>query len=112
MSHDIEKTTLSSFPRSYWLAHPVPQFTSLTEHTETEVAVIGGGIVGVMTAYLLAKAGKSVVLVEAKDLLSGTTGYTTAKITAQHGLIYDALIRTFDEETARLYYDAIWKAAG
>lgn len=106
MSHDIEKTTLSSFPRSYWLAHPVPQFTSLTEHTETEVAVIGGGIVGVMTAYLLAKAGKSVVLVEAKDLLSGTTGHTTAKITAQHGLIYDALIRTFDEETARLYYDA------
>lgn len=59
-----------------------------------------------MTAYLLAKAGVKVVLIEGKELLNGVTGHTTAKISAQHGLLYDELMNTFGKDDARLYFDA------
>ena len=98
--------SISNFPKSYWLTHPVPLFPKLTEDSSTEVAVIGGGITGILTAYLLAKAGRQVTLVEAQNLVSGVTGNTTAKITAQHSLIYHQLVKIHGEEKARLYYEA------
>nr|WP_308808323.1 FAD-dependent oxidoreductase [Halobacillus andaensis] len=52
------------------------------------------------------KEGYNVVLLEAGRVMEGTTGYTTAKITSQHGLIYDQLIRTIGEAKARHYYQA------
>ena len=97
---------LTQFPQSLWLKQSVPSYPSLTENKTAEVGVIGGGIVGIITAYLLAKAGKKVTLIEARDILSGVTGNTTAKISAQHGLIYNELINTFGEKKARLYYEA------
>ncbi|WP_165999445.1 FAD-dependent oxidoreductase [Bacillus sp. Cs-700] len=78
----------------------------LTESISTDVVVVGGGITGITTAYLLSKVGKKVVLLEANQLLNGTTGHTTAKITAQHDLIYDELFNHFGKEKARKYYDA------
>lgn len=106
MDEERRCTHCANFPKSYWLSQPVPTFPKLTEDTQTEIGIIGGGIVGIMTAYLLAKAGKAVALIEGKELLRGVTGHTTAKISAQHGLIYDELIQTFGKDSARLYYDA------
>lgn len=94
------------FSKSYWLEQTISPFPQMIEDERTEVGVIGGGIVGIMTAYLLSKAGKKVVLVEGNQMLRGVTGHTTAKISAQHGLIYDTLIQTFGEKVARLYYEA------
>ncbi|MBS1868347.1 MAG: FAD-dependent oxidoreductase [Actinobacteria bacterium] len=71
-----------------------------------DVAVLGGGIVGITTALLLAEAGASVVLLEAGRLAGGTSGNTTAKVTSQHGLIYNALRSRHGAETARRYGDA------
>lgn len=82
----------------------------LTGDLETEVAVIGAGMAGVLTAYQLQKAGKRVAVLEADRVGSGQTRNTTAKITAQHGLIYHRLIREQGEEKARQYANANMEA--
>jgi len=70
------------------------------------VLVIGGGLCGILTAHMLQAAGMRPVVVEAKTVGLGVTGNTTAKITAQHGLIYADLIQRFGPERARQHYDA------
>src|SRR2546423_11636624 len=91
-------------PRSYWLADCPPE-TNPPPATlpEADVAVVGAGIAGITTAYLLKQAGRSVALVEARRLLDGVTGHTTAKVSAQHGLIYAELHDRFGAETAAGY---------
>lgn len=97
---------LPQFPESLWVATTeLPTFSRLAEDIETDVAIVGAGITGITTAYLLAKAGKDVVLIEAGQILNGTTGHTTAKVTAQHGLIYHEFLNHFGDEKTRLYYE-------
>nr|WP_269448724.1 FAD-dependent oxidoreductase [Metabacillus kandeliae] len=94
-------------PEPYWReSGKLPSFPALSADIEVDAAVVGGGITGITAAYLLAKEGLSVALLEADLLVNGTTGHTTAKITAQHDVIYDELIHHFGEEKARAYYDA------
>ena len=83
-----------------------PRFPSLEGDLNTDVLIIGGGIAGLLCAHRLRQAGADCVLLEAKELCSGVTGNTTAKITIQHGLIYDKLLHTFRVEKARLYLKA------
>ncbi len=84
----------------------LPQFEPLRSDLNTDVLIIGGGLAGVLCAYKLAQAGVDYALVEADRICSGITKNTTAKITSQHGLIYDKLIREFGVERARLYLEA------
>ncbi len=84
----------------------LPQFDPLNGNLTTDVLVIGGGIAGLLCAYQLTQAGVDCVLVEASRICGGTTRGTTAKITAQHGLIYHKLIQRFGAEKARLYLEA------
>lgn len=69
----------------------------------TKTLVIGGGLTGILTAYFLAKKGQEVMIVEKDTIASGQTGRTTAKITAQHGFIYEKMIRQVGLEKARDY---------
>ncbi|MFF0852875.1 FAD-dependent oxidoreductase [Streptomyces sp. NPDC003280] len=89
---------------SYWLrTAPGPSYPALTEDTEVDVAVVGAGMAGLSTAHELARAGLRVAVLEAGRVAAGVTGHTTAKLTAQHTLVYDRLRRTRGPEGARLY---------
>ncbi len=92
--------------QSIWQTESRCVSTSLDRNIQTDVLVIGGGMAGILCAYMLKCAGVECVLVEAKELCGGITEGTTAKITVQHGLIYDPLIRTYDADTARQYLQA------
>lgn len=97
------------FPKTYWREIELPTFEKLTEDISVDVAIIGAGITGITTAYLLAKEGVKTAIIEAGGILNGTTGHTTAKLTAQHELIYDEIISHFGEEKARIYYESLSK---
>lgn len=84
----------------------IPRFPSLDHDAKTDVLIIGGGLAGILCAYQLAQAGIDYMLIEADKICGGVTRNTTAKITSQHGLIYDKLIRQFGTESARMYFDA------
>ena len=85
---------------------PLPRFKRLDRGLKTEVLIIGGGLAGILCAWMLERQGMDYVLVEARRICSGVTGNTTAKITVQHGLIYDKLIRHAGKEKAAMYLEA------
>ena len=84
----------------------IPKRPALQGHQQTQVAVIGAGLAGILTAYLLEQAGKQVIVLEADRIASGQSQNTTAKITAQHGRIYANLISKQGMEKARAYAQA------
>lgn len=70
---------------------PQNQAEPLKEDITRDIVIVGGGIVGVLTAYRLAESGRKVTLVEAKTLYSGVTSHTTAHISALQGYLYSTL---------------------
>lgn len=102
-----KKSSLPEEAQSYWLdSVTVKKYPTLEEDIRVEVCVVGGGITGLTTAYMLAQTGKKVALLEANEIIGGTTGHTSAKLTAQHGFIYDTFLGNFGKDDAKLYYDA------
>ena len=83
----------------------MPSFPKLDQDIKTDVLIIGGGMAGVLCAYMLNAAGVDYVLAEAESVGMGITKNTTAKITAQHGLIYKKLIKEFGIQKAKQYLD-------
>ncbi len=98
---------LPGVAESYWVAtSPETEFPPLAGDGQIDVTVIGGGIAGVTTAFLLKRAGLTVALLDANRIVRGATGYTTAKITSLHRLIYADLIDRFGSRRAQQYADA------
>lgn len=98
---------------SIWSAHlKFKDFPTLDGDKKTDVLVIGGGIAGILCAYKLKQRGVNCILLEADKICRGVTPNTTAKITSQHGFIFDKLIKSFGEEKTRMFLDANEKAIG
>src|SRR5688572_30397397 len=99
-----ENDMLAGEPQSHWMATaPGTPSPPLGEDLEADVVVVGAGIAGISTAWELSRTGRSVVLLEADRVAAGVTGYTTAKVTAQHTMVYADLTRRFGADAARLY---------
>ena len=92
---------------SYWnQTQEERKYPKLTQDIGADVAIIGGGLTGIQTAYLLANRGLKVVLLEKDKLCSGTTGGSTGKITSQHGILYKYLKDLNGKDFAKKYYEA------
>lgn len=92
--------------KSLWEREVVlPSFPRLEGEKTTDVLIVGGGMAGILCAYFLQKQGVKYCLVEAGQLAGRETGHTTAKITAQHGLVYHEIAERYGLEAAAKYYD-------
>lgn len=98
-------------PESYWIASTgTTDYPTLEEDITVDVAIVGGGMTGITSGYLLKKEGLNVAIVDADRILNGITGHTTAKITSQHDLIYDKMINQIGIEKAKQYAESNEKA--
>ena len=84
----------------------LPSFEPISGNIRTDVLIIGGGMAGLLCAKKLQDAGVDYILAEANTIGSGITKNTTAKITAQHGLIYHKLLKKYGSEKTCLYLEA------
>ena len=95
--------------RSVWMTAALPQFAALEENIETDICVIGGGIAGLTTAYLLSKEGKAVVLIDAMEIGEGETGRTTAHFFPPDDRYFE-IEDAFGEDKAKLVAESFEQA--
>jgi glycine/D-amino acid oxidase-like deaminating enzyme/nitrite reductase/ring-hydroxylating ferredoxin subunit len=92
---------------SHWLKTArLPKFPALDGQATVDVAIIGGGITGITTAYLAKKAGLKVALLERRRCAGVDTGHTTGHLTAVTDLRLHAMQRRFGRPAARLVWEA------
>jgi glycine/D-amino acid oxidase-like deaminating enzyme/nitrite reductase/ring-hydroxylating ferredoxin subunit len=91
----------------YWSdSASFPQYAKLEEDNHADVVVVGGGITGLTAAYLLASAGKSVVLLERSRCALTDTGHTSAHLT----MVTDARLSELAKRFGRTHAQAVWDA--
>ena len=92
---------------SYWQEVKLPSFEEQKENINCDVLIVGGGLCGLLCAYELLERGvKDIVIIDANNVMSGTSAHSTAKLTSQHGLIYNRLIQQQGIEKASQYANA------
>ena len=99
--------SLPGTPDACWISRaPHTNFPKLENSLHADAIIIGAGIVGLTAALRLCEAGRSVIVLEARRVGTQVTGRSTAKITTQHGLIYQHLTETLGAAVARDYAEA------
>src|SRR4051812_23144040 len=92
---------------SLWVATgPSTSYPRLDRDIGAEVVVIGAGITGLVTALLLQRQGAEVVVIDKHRVGTGVSGYTTAKLSSLHQLVYARFASRFGREFARAYAEA------
>ena len=80
--------------------------STLEKDLNVDVCIIGGGLTGLSCAYYLTKNNLKVCILEKDKIMEKTSGHTTGKITAQHGLFYKYLFDSYGKEWAKKYLDS------
>lgn len=90
----------------YWMESSLPRFPKLERDARVDVVVVGGGITGLTAAYLIAKGGRSVALLERGRCAEIDTGHTTAHLTMVTDLRLAELVDRFGRNHAQAVWDA------
>src|SRR6266850_4983491 len=85
---------------------PIRKFPKLQRNISADVLVVGAGVTGITTAYLLKKAGSTVALIERERVASVDTGHTTAHLTYITDVELQRLVGTFGKDHAQAAWDA------
>src|SRR5687768_12364729 len=93
--------------QSLWLdgLPTTPRAAAVPDET-VDVAVIGGGIIGITTALLLKQGGARVAVIEATTVGSGVTGATTAKVTALQSTVLSTIRSRHGDDATAVYAEA------
>ncbi|MFI0354902.1 FAD-dependent oxidoreductase [Actinomadura sp. 9N407] len=95
---------LEGTAQSYWMASSeATSYQAIEGDIEVDVAVVGGGIAGLATAWEATRAGRTAVVIEADRIAAGVTGYTTGRLSSAHPWIYKPLRDSLGLDAARLY---------
>jgi glycine/D-amino acid oxidase-like deaminating enzyme/nitrite reductase/ring-hydroxylating ferredoxin subunit len=81
-------------------------YPALESDINVDVAIVGGGITGITSAYLLAKEGKNVAVLESHELAGGTTGDSTGNLYAMVDKRLHHIQSKWDDKTARTVADS------
>jgi glycine/D-amino acid oxidase-like deaminating enzyme/nitrite reductase/ring-hydroxylating ferredoxin subunit len=84
----------------------VPTYPPLASDTSTDVCVVGAGIAGLTTAYLLAREGRSVIVLNDGAIGDGQTGRTSAHLTAAIDDRFFHIREMHGERVAQLHYQS------
>ena len=91
----------------YWQeSSPMSRYPALDRNLKVDVAVIGAGITGLTTAYLLKRAGRTVAVIDRGRCGGVDTGHTTAHVTCVTDLDLSALVKNFGRDHAQAAWDA------
>src|SRR6266480_2828326 len=92
---------------TFWIdSAPIPNFPKLQSNINVGVLVVGAGVTGITTAYLLKKAGSTVALIDRERVASIDTGHTTAHLTYVTDVSLQQLVRNFGKYHAQAGWDA------
>lgn len=90
-----------------WLSpETAQQFPKIGSDLRVDVVVVGAGVTGITTAYLLKQAGHTVALLERDRCLHGDTGHTTAHLTCVTDRRFQDLVRDFSGDDAQAVWDS------
>lgn len=94
-------------PSSYWIeSTKKTNYHTLDKDINVDIAIVGGGMAGILCGYQLQEEGYNIAILEAGNIVESTTARTTAKLTSQHGLIYDKIKNTMGDALAKQYAEA------
>src|ERR1051325_12235427 len=93
--------------QSYWIdSESLPRFPKLARDEQVDVVIVGGGITGLTAAYLLAREGRSVAVLERDRCARIDTGHTSAHVTMVTDVRLSELVKSFGRDHAQAVWDA------